>query len=139
MAFQGYLLKVGTSEVEVPTIFIEGTTYKVTPNQRMEWSAERDTTGALHRETVQNMPVKIEFQTIPRLTNADVSLLMSIFANAYTVEAERKLPVTFYDPEKDDYKTEDCYMPDIDFAISEIDVPNQIIYYEQLRIAFIGY
>lgn len=139
MAYQGYLLKVGTSLVEVPTQYIEGTTYKVTPNQRMEWSAERDTTGALHRETVENKPPKIEFETIPRLTNTEIGNLMSILRNAYTDADERKLPINFYDPESDSYKTWDCYMPDIEFAISEIDNRNNIIYYEKIRLAFIGY
>lgn len=139
MAYQGYLLKVGTTPVVVPTQYIEGTTYKVTPNQRMEWSAERDSTGALHRETVANMPPKIEFETIPRLTNTEISNLMSILASAYTVPAERKLPIDFYDPETDSYKTWTCYLPDIEFDISEIDNVNNIVYYESIRIAFIGY
>lgn len=139
MAYNGYLLKVGTTPVVVPTQYIEGTTYKVTPNQRMEWSAERDVTGVLHRETVANMPPKIEFETIPRLTNAEISNLMSILTNAFTVAAERKLPINYYDPETDSYKTWTCYMPDIEFDISEIDNVNNIVYYEKIRFAFIGY
>ena len=139
MAYSGYLLKVGTSPVTVPTEYIEGTSYKVTPNQRMEWSAERDTTGALHRETVSHQPPKIEFETIERLTNTEIGNLMSILASAYTIPKERKLPIEYYDPEGDIYRSCDCYIPDIDFEISEIDNTNNIVYYGKIRIAFIGY
>ena len=61
MAFSGYLIKVGTglAAVEIPMKYMRYTSYKVTPDQRMEWSAERDTTGVLHRETVANKPPKI--------------------------------------------------------------------------------
>lgn len=139
MAFTGYLIKVGSTPVEIPTRYIEGSSYKVTPNQRMEWSAERDVTGELHRETVPNKPPKIEFETIEWLTNTDVANLMSILSNAYIDEQERKLPVTYYDPETDTYKTHNCYVPDIDFAISTINTTSNVIRYEKLRIAFIGY
>lgn len=139
MAYAGYLLKVksGNSYTVVPTQYIEGKTYSVTPNQRMEWSAERDVTGVLKRETVANMPPKIEFQTIQRLTNTQVSALNTIFSNAYTDAAQRRLTIQYYDPETDTYKDADCYMPDVEYKISEIDSTK--VYYEQLRYAFIGY
>ena len=71
MAFSGYLIKVGTgTPVEIPLKYMRAETYSVTPNQRLEWSAERDVTGVLHRETTPNMPPKIEFNT-PLMTNKD--------------------------------------------------------------------
>lgn len=139
MAFANYLIKVGSSNVELPTSFIEGTTYKVTPNQRMEWSAERDITGMLHRDTVTNQPPKIEFATISQLTNTQVARIMSILNNAYSDAAQRKLSVNYYDPESDSYKTHVCYVPDIDFSISRIDTTSRTIWYEPIRFAFIGY
>ena len=112
MAFSGYLIKVGSPAVEIPLKYMRAETYKVTPNQRLEWSAERDVTGVLHRETTPNMPPKIEFNT-PLMTNSDINALNTILSNAYSVAAERKLSVTYYDPESDTYKTHDCYMPDV--------------------------
>ena len=139
MAFNGYLIKVGTAPgMEIPLTYMRAETYSVTPNQRLEWSAERDVTGVLHRETTPNMPPKIEFNT-PLLTNSEINALNTILRNAYTVQAERKLPVIYYDPETDSYKTHDCYMPDVHYEIRNVDTANNVINYEELRYAFIGY
>ena len=138
MAFSGYLIKVGSTPVEIPLKYMRAETYTVTPNQRLEWSAERDVTGVLHRETTPNMPPKIEFET-PLMTNNDISALNAILQNAFTVAAERKLPVEYYDPETDSYKTHDCYMPDVHYEIRMVDTANNVIHYNELRYAFIGY
>ena len=136
--FQGWLVKVGSTPVEIPTSMISAETYKVTPNQRMEESAERDTSGVLWRETVPNTPPKIEFNT-PACYNTDVSALNAIFRAAYTNAQERKLPVQFYDPDEDCYKQWNCYMPDVDYTIRTIDVDAKTIFYDPIRYAFIGY
>lgn len=140
MAFTGYLIKVGASgyEVEIPLKYMRAETYTVTPNQRLEWSAERDVTGVLHRETVANQPPKIEFST-PMMTNSDINALNTILSAAYSVAAERKLRVTYYDPESDSYKSHDCYMPDVHYQIRNVDTAKNVINYEELRYAFIGY
>ena len=140
MAFTGYLIKVGASgyEVEIPLKYMRAETYTVTPNQRLEWSAERDVTGVLHRETTPNMPPKIEFST-PLMTNSDINALNAILGAAYSVAAERKLRVTYYDPESDSYKSHDCYMPDVHYQIRNVDTANNVINYEEIRYAFIGY
>lgn len=140
MAFSGYLIKVGTglAAVEIPMKYMRYTSYKVTPDQRMEWSAERDTTGVLHRETVANKPPKIEFET-PYMTNKDIVALNTLIQGKYTIAAERKLDITYYDPESDSYKTAAVYMPDVDYKIYNVDSVNNRILYEPLRYAFIGY
>ena len=138
MAFTGYLIKVGSSEVEIPLKYMRAETYTVTPNQRMEWSAECDVNGYLHRVTVENKPPKIEFST-PLMTNSDIATLNAIFSAAYSVADERKLTVKYYDPETDSYKTHDCYMPDVHYSIRNVDAANNVINYEELRYAFIGY
>lgn len=138
--FQGWLVKVGNegSGVEIPIKWIRAETYSATPDQRMEWSAERDVTGYLWRQTVQNQPPKIEFNT-RLLTNNEISALNAIFKAAFTNEQQRKLPVQFYDMEKDEYWIWDCYMPDTKYTIRNVDVANKIVNYEETRYAFIGY
>ena len=136
--FQGWLLKVGSGMTLVPTEMIKAETYKVSPNQRMEETAERDSTGVLWRETVPNMPPKIEFNT-PAAYDTDVNALNAIFRAAYSNEQERKLRVAFYDPEENVYKTWECYMPNIDFPIRTIDIDAKTIFYDEIRYAFIGY
>ena len=142
MAFSGYLIKVCSTEsgtyAEISPKYIRAETYSVTPDQRMEWSAERDINGYLHRQTVENMPPKIEFET-PLMTNSDINALNTIISGAYSVAAERKLWVQYYDPETDSYKKHECYMPDVQYKIRNIDTVHNVINYEQLRYAFIGY
>lgn len=142
MAFTGYLIKVAKTaadtHVEIPLKYMRAETYSVTPNQRMEWSAERDMNGYLHRVTVENMPPKIEFET-PLMTNTEVNALNTILSAAYSNQSERKLNVQYYDPETDSYKTHDCYMPDVQYQIRNVDSTNNVVNYEQLRYAFIGY
>lgn len=141
MAFTGYLIKVGPSSsslTEIPLKYMRAETYSVTPNQRMEWSAERDVNGYLHRQTVENMPPKIEFKT-PLMNNADINALNTILSNAYSSVSERKLFVQYYDPETDTYKTHECYMPDVKYEIRNVDALHNVVNYEELRYAFIGY
>ena len=140
MAFSGYLIKVSSSEngtyAEIPLKYIRAETYSVTPNQRMEWSAERDINGYLHRQVVANKPPKIEFET-PLMTNAEVAALNSLIN--FEVAAERRLWVQFYDPGSNAYKKHPCYMPDIEYKIRNVDTANNVVNYEQIRYAFIGY
>jgi len=138
--FAGWLIKCVTNgtPVEIPLKYMRAETYTVTPDQRMEWSAERDVTGVLHRETVQNLPPKIEFNT-PLMTNSDINALNSIIKAAFTNYLQRNVTIQFYDPERDQYWEWDCYMPDVKYNIRNADTVNNIINYEELRYAFIGY
>ena len=140
MAFSGYLIKVSNSEngtyAEIPLKYIRAETYSVTPNQRMEWSAERDINGYLHRHVVANKPPKIEFET-PLMTNTEIAALNSLIN--FEVAAERRLWVQFYDPGSNAYKKHPCYMPDIEYKIRNVDAANNVVNYEQIRYAFIGY
>ena len=141
--FDGWLIKVVTpgtpnTYVELPLSYIRAETYTVTPDQRMEWSAERDVTGVLHRETVQNTPPKIEFST-PLMTNTEIQALNTIIQNGFTNVLARDVTIQFYDPEKNEYWEWDCYMPDVHYQIRNVDATNKIINYEETRYAFIGY
>lgn len=139
MAYSGYLIKIGgSSGTALPMKYIKVTGYDITPNQRMESEAKRDVTGVLHRTTVAHTATKIEFNT-PVLTNSDVDNMMTLFRNAWSSTAERKLTLYYYDMETNSYKTGTFYMPDIKFAIDHIDNNNNIVYYAETRIAFIEY
>ena len=132
--FEGWLIKCGG--VELPMEYILEKTYTITPNQRLDLTAERDMTGELHRDTVAHMPVKIEFNTLS-LDNTQVAILNSIIQAAYTDQRSHTLNVTYYDPEEDTYKTATCYMPDTDYKI--VKIHGNTIIYEPLRYAFIEY
>lgn len=132
MAYNGYLLKVGGKQI--PNKFIQLSTYSITPNQRMESSAERDTTGMLHRETCEHTATKIEFNT-PYIRGVEVAELNTLLGIAG--DHQRNVTVDYFDPETQSYKNADCYMPDVQYPIySEI---NNDLLYSPIRYAFIEY
>ena len=140
MAFNGKLieLKTGANYIELPIKYIKAESYKVTPNQRMESSANRASTGVLIRSTVSHTASKIEFST-PPLTNSDVNAIHTLLTNAYTNSLQRKLDLRYYDPSSDDYKTGTFYVPDINYDINRIEKATNKIHYNPIRIAFIEY
>lgn len=139
-SFAGWLIKLGQgNDAEaIPWDLIEGKSYKVTPKQRMEWSAERDVNGNLHRETTDNMPTKIEFN-IPPCTNNDIRIFGMMLKRHYTDEKQRKLHVQYYDPVMDTFDEGDFYVPDIELTLNMVDLENNLITYDATRVAFIEY
>lgn len=139
MSYNGYLIKVGgSSGTPLPMKYIKLDGYNISPNQRMEAEAGRSVTGLLHRTTVAHTASKIEINT-PYITNKDVGDMMTLFRNAWTSVAERKLNLEYYDMETDTYKTGTFYMPDIKFEIDHIEAALNMIVYKEIRLAFIEY
>jgi uncharacterized protein YjdB len=134
MAFSGYLLKIGSQEIPLKSIKLGS--YNVTPDQRIDNASERDATGVLHRAVVEHQATKIEFNT-PIMNNTDMAALNKIIHDGYTNELERKVSVTYYNPDTDDYKTGDFYVPDTQFVMSHIE--GNTIWYDSVRFAFIEY
>ena len=122
---------------ECDVLVIGADDYNITPNQRMESEAKRSVTGVLYQTTVEHTATKIEFNT-PNMTNTDMNAMMTLFRNNWTNSLERKLNLQYYDMETDSYKTMNCYMPDIEWKIRNIDNGNPYnINYSETRIAFI--
>jgi len=140
MSFNGKLveLKTSGSYVNFPLAYIGAESYKVTPEQRMESSANRAASGVLVRKTVEHTASKIDFST-PPITNKEMNAIHTLLTNAYTDSLQRKLDLKYYDPVSDTYKTGTFYVPDIDYEIMRVDKTNNIIHYNPVRIAFIEY
>ena len=138
--FNGKLieLKTGNNYVEFPLKYVKAESYKVTPNQRLEASANRSATGLLVRQTVAHTASKVDFET-PPINNSDVSAINTLFTNAYSDSLQRKLDLRYYDPSIDDYKTGTFYIPDIDYNIISVDANKKKIQYSSLQISFIEY
>lgn len=136
MAFEGWLLKIGT--YTFPMEHIAEETYKVVPQQRQELDAYRDNLGVLHREVAENRPSVVEFSTRDGLTNADVrEIFRQIYAN-YENEAERKVKAVYYIPETDSYsEPEEMYIPNPGFPIDYI--TGNTVVYNSIPFSFIGY
>ena len=142
MAFSGYLLKlISTSNVktEIPLKYIRYSTYKVTPDQMLDLDTGlRDITGVMHRNVVAHTATKVEFET-PSMTNTDVNALITLLMNHVRVARERDVYLEYYDVYTNGYKTGHFYIPDINFEIRNVDSTNNVINYNQVRIAFIEY
>lgn len=134
MAYAGYLLKAGGVEITTNP-YIKLDSYIITPNQRLEISAERGTTGLLYRETVAAYKTKIEFET-PMLNTTQMAALMSIITTAYTNVQKRELTLNYYVMDVDAYQTGTFYVPDIKYTIYRQSSPTNL-FYEPTRIAFI--
>ena len=137
MAYSGYLIKVGT--YTIPLSIIRAETYSVFKSVT-DLDSYVDNTGVLHRNALSHIANKVEFETIPLLTNTQFNDLMTNLQSQMTTDQdklERKASVTCYIPETDTYVTQDMYMPDIKPTIYYADANK--IQYNQIRLAFIGY
>ena len=138
MAYAGYLVKVGPSNdlYEIPLSIIRAETYTVFMSVT-DLDSYVDGNGELHRNALSHIANKVEFETIPLMTNTEFASLMTNLRNRMSNTLERKLSVTLYIPEIDDYVTQDMYMPDIKPPLYYAD--QNKIQYNQIRLAFIGY
>lgn len=137
----GYLIKVGS--YTIPSKFIKAESFSSL------WSTTdvdsyRDANSTLHRDSVQERHVlKVEFET-PDLSDTDFDELMynieSQYQNTATLwngKQAKTVYVTAWVPEKRDYKTDYCYIPDINIQIRFADTRR--LRYSPIRFAFIGY
>lgn len=138
MAYSGYLVKVGTgsSQYTIPLSFIKAESYQA-EHLVQDMDSYRDANGVLHRNALTHVPDKCEFECVPLLTNTEMNAVLSAIRSRFDVPLERKLSVTMYVPELNDYVTQDMYMPDPQFTIYYAD--NNEIKYNSVRFAFIGY
>lgn len=135
MGYSGFLIKVG--EYTIPAKrFIKAQSYNVTRNIQ-DVDSYRDANGVLHREALDHIVEKVEFETPAMLTNKDMAELFGKISENYIVPKERKVLATIYVPETDKYVTSEMYMPDSQFSI--YGVFDDVIKYNSVRIAFIGY
>lgn len=142
MAFSGYLIKlkgVGNgADEDLSMHYMAAESYQITPNQRMEAKANRAVSGLLHRSTVAHTATKVEFET-PPCTNREAVALNTLIQRHFMDSLQRKIKITYYDPETDAYKTGDFYMPDAEYKISRVDTSLNIVHYDKIRFAFIEY
>ena len=142
MAFNGILVTVGTNDNTKFDIdgeyYINWDKYNVT-RLIQDLDSYRDANGVLHRNALDHIPIKVEFETRENLTNTDVGEFFGRIRANFTVPAERKAIITAYVPELDDYITQEMYMADPQIKIKRIEDSTNVIKYESIRVAFIGY
>ena len=138
MAYNGYLIKVGSWTF--PLKYLKYETYKISPNQRIDLDSTVTTSGYLWRQVLPHTRTKVEFD-MPYMSMADQKEIMTQIRAAWAANGttlQRECMVTYYDMETDSYKTMNCYMPDIEWKIRNIDNSSPYnINYSETRIAFI--
>lgn len=131
MAFQGYLIKVGS--YTIPLSYMKLESYSSKPDQRQDLDSYRDANGYLHRTVLPHTATKIEFET-PYMRMTDFQKLLQGIRSNYTNSLERRCSITYYDDETDSYKTGTFYLP----GTMEYKMYNAEIYAPS-RFAFIEY
>lgn len=134
MAFQGWLIKVGDTDISK---YIEINTFIVTPDQRVELDSGRNGLNRLYREVAEHTPTKIEFSTA-YLSSYEMTELLQILEKNSIKEIERKIPITYFNILKGNYKTcEGAYVPDYTPKLLAWD--GRTLTYDHMRLAFIEY
>ena len=128
------LLKVGDTKFKLK--YIEYDTFKVKRNVQ-DLNSHRNTNGKLIRHALDHACITVSFTTLDGLTNTEVEDFMSDIRSAYKDSTEKKLSVTAWCQELNDYITQDCYLVDPEFTIKEIN--DNIIIYDSIELEFIGY
>lgn len=134
MAYQGYLLKIG--DYEIPHSVIRAETYQAYRNGQ-DLDSFRDADGKLNRTALEHFVIKVEFETVPLLTDKQFGDFMAGISSNYTNVTEKKAMATAFIPELNDYMTQEVYVPDIKPTIYY--AGKDKVQYNQIRLAFIGY
>lgn len=133
MAYQGFLLKIG--DYTIPHKYIKADSYSPYVNMQ-DVEAYTDANGYLHRNAVELKVAKVEFETPSMLTNVTFTELMDNIRANYLDVKSRKILITAYIPEYDDYVTQTGYLAD--FQPKIYGVFDGVIKYNPIRLAVIG-
>lgn len=134
MAYSGYLFKIGS--YTFPLSLIKADSYQAYKSVT-DLDSYVDANGELHRNALDHLAYKVEFETPAMLNNTQMSALFTNIYAQFTNQLERKAICTLYVPEIDDYVTCDMYMPDVKPQMYYADATK--IQYDALRFAFISY
>lgn len=136
MAFNGSLLNLSGSNFPLKFVFKES--YNITPNRRIDLDSQSDANGVLVRNVLSHTASTIELTTKP-MWNKDFAEMMAFIRSKYVNTNEKKLNITYYSPDLDDYKTGNFYVPDFTVSINRVDVASKKIFYNSMTLKFIEY
>lgn len=133
MAYNGYLLKIGN--YKVPEKLIKADTYKAYINMQ-DLDPWTDADGYLHRNALELKAEKVEFETVPQLTNKSFAAFMGNIRKNFTNATAREAYIEAYIPELDEYVKQKGYMADIQPQMYSAN--SKIIKYDAIRFSFVG-
>lgn len=136
--FKGILLYRTADNKPFPQQYIEMGSWSSNPDQREEIRAYRDdNTRALTRITAQGRKSIFSFATRNNLHLKDKIAIQNWFTEKEVNSTERKIQLTFWNEETNDYDTGYFYRPNMEFKIKSI-IGNDIIY-DSMQFDFVEY
>lgn len=133
--FSGYILKIG--DFTFPMKYIIEDSLQITKTVQ-DLDSYRDSNGVLHRNALEHWVADITFDVVPFLTGEELASLMGSIRGNYIIPAERRVNVTVFIPEENDYVTQEMYMPDIQIPVFSAESDGKILY-QSFSMEFIGY
>lgn len=133
--FSGYILKIG--DFIFPMKYIVEDSLQITKTVQ-DLDSYRDSNGVLHRNALEHWVADITFDVVPFLTGEELASLMGSIRRNYIIAAERRVNVTVFIPEENDYITQEMYMPDIQIPVFSAESNGKILY-QSFSMEFIGY
>ena len=138
--WKGYLIKktVNGSDVIFPHQYIALESWESTPNQREEIKAYRDdNTRDLTRITAQGKKSVFKFKTRNYLHLAEKQEIQNFFTSSESDPNQRRITLTIWNEENNDYMTADFYRPNMKFEIYKISQTD--IIYKEFQFELIQY
>ena len=136
--FKGILLYRTADNKPFPQQYIEMGSWSSNPDQREEIRAYRDdNTRALTRITAQGRKSIFSFATSNNLHLKDKIAIQNWFTEKEVNSTERKIQLTFWNEETNNYDTGYFYRPNMEFKIKSI-IGNDIIY-DSMQFDFVEY
>lgn len=136
--FRGILLYRTADNKPFPQQYIEMGSWSSNPDQREEIRAYRDdNTRALTRITAQGRKSIFSFATRNNLHLKDKIAIQKWFTEKEVNSTERKIQLTFWNEETNNYDTGYFYRPNMEFKIKSI-IGNDIIY-DSMQFDFVEY
>jgi hypothetical protein len=122
---------------KIPLNSIRFETYQITPQQTIDLDSYRSEKGKLIRNPIA-VKCKVEFNT-PIMSEPNWQAVWQIIKAGFNNNTERKLKLRYYDTLNATYKTGYFYVPDVQTPIRNIYEADELIMYNEIRIAFIEY
>lgn len=141
MAYNGYLIRVidvnnEYNYFDIPLHDVLEKTYKMTYSV-IDFDSTRNGAGKLIRNALRHKVPHCTIEVKP-LDNAELAYIFSNIQSRYTIAKEKKVKLSVYIPEYNNYVTMDFYLPDIDITIRHIENNTKVLY-EKFVLEFIGY
>jgi len=130
MAWAGYFCKIGNDKF--PNDLIANAGLSSAPNQQTDQDSYVDANGLLHRNILTHLRSSFKITTYELTLSQKISI-----APFYSTTNRKKVHMTYWNDEINDYSVGDFYIPTVDFSIDRIEDSGPV--YSGITLEFIEY